>query len=193
MERVICRPGGLTLTETLVTACGFPKGARILDTGCGSGATVAFLRAAGYDAAGVDLSPGDGCVTGDAGLLPFADGSFDGVLFECALSKMPLSVLHESRRVLKNGGMLGISDLYARKKPCALPHPFGRLDTRVTLETAFADAGFVSVAFADVSSVLPAYWAGYILENGMPQGMDRAAKKAADCGYYWEVFRLEQG
>ena len=37
------RPGGLELTDRIVALARLPRGARVLDVGCGSGATVAHL------------------------------------------------------------------------------------------------------------------------------------------------------
>jgi arsenite methyltransferase len=37
------RPGGFALTKRAIEYCGFGKGARLLDVGCGLGATVEYL------------------------------------------------------------------------------------------------------------------------------------------------------
>ena len=52
------RPGGLTLTDRALEQCSFAAGARLLDVGCGAGASVEHLRNRyGFDARGVDISP----------------------------------------------------------------------------------------------------------------------------------------
>lgn len=128
------RPGGLALTESALAQCDLPAGARILDVGCGAGATVEHLRRARqYRAVGIDPS---GVLLGaahqrDANLplagargegLPFPAGAFDAVLAECCLSLMadPDRALAEWRRVLAPGGVLIVSDMYARQ-PAGLP------------------------------------------------------------------------
>jgi len=51
------RPGGLDLTARLLEMCSLPADAVILDAGCGSGATLGFLKSAGYrHGLGIDRS-----------------------------------------------------------------------------------------------------------------------------------------
>jgi arsenite methyltransferase len=51
------RPGGLALTERAMALCALPAGARVLDVGCGAGATVEYLIARRrLTAAGADPS-----------------------------------------------------------------------------------------------------------------------------------------
>ncbi len=50
------RPGGLTLTERAFAFCSLPERARVLDVGCGVGATVEFLCREHLGAFGVDTS-----------------------------------------------------------------------------------------------------------------------------------------
>ena len=111
-----CRPGGFEVTQRALDICAFPKGARLLDCGCGEGATLEYFCSLGYEAAGVDIAGGEGIVKADAAALPFEAESFDGVFFECSLSKMaePDSALAEARRVLKSKGRIAVSDFYAK-------------------------------------------------------------------------------
>jgi SAM-dependent methyltransferase len=125
------RPGGVQLTGQAVEFCRFPKGARLLDVGCGSGETVRYLRDVhGFDVSGVDISPGligegvqhDPTLTlleASAEALPFGEESLDGVFCECVLSLLhdPLKALVEFHRVLRSGGKLILSDLYLRRTP----------------------------------------------------------------------------
>jgi len=105
--------------------------ARVLDAGCGAGVPVArWLTAAGYPVVGADLSsrqleiagnqvPGIRRVQADLSALPFAPGSFGGVVSYYAIIHVPRAehgeVLHELRRVLATGGIallcLGARDL----------------------------------------------------------------------------------
>ena len=61
MEAVKCitggliRPGGFAITDRAISFCSFQRGAKILDIGCGSGATVNHLiQNQDFDAFGVD-------------------------------------------------------------------------------------------------------------------------------------------
>lgn len=133
------RPGGLALTSKAVQRCGFPAGARVLDIGCGVGASVEYLRGThGLKAVGLDMSrvllEAARCCNGPfprvqarAQQLPVADQCLNGVFCECVLSLCaePMTVLAEARRVLAPGGYLVITDVYARSSPEALTrHPW---------------------------------------------------------------------
>jgi arsenite methyltransferase len=122
------RPGGLQLTGRAMDYCHFPPEARLLDVGCGSGATVRYLRNHHkLDASGVDVSTRllrEGkledntipLVRASADHLPYANGSLDGILCECVLSLLsePGRTLREFNRVLRPGGKLVLSDIYIR-------------------------------------------------------------------------------
>jgi len=89
----------------------------VLDVGCGTGGTTAFL-AAGRRAVGCDASPDAllwarrrdlaGLVRGDAGALPFATASFDAALALDVLEHHDddRAVAAEAWRVLRPGGLL---------------------------------------------------------------------------------------
>lgn len=119
------RPGGLALTERALAACRFPSRARILDLGCGPGATLSRLREADLCAVGLDASSLFAAeaaaiapaLQGRGQALPFRDGCLDGVFCECVLSASgdAEACLTEIARVLRPGGMLMLSDLYLRQ------------------------------------------------------------------------------
>lgn len=121
----IYRPGEFRITDRALEKMNLPKGAHILEIGCGEGETLAYLSSKGYIPQGLDLDPqmvekakeknpdlkiskGDG---------EFLDGyssyTFDAVIMECVLSmiNLPDEALHEIFCVLKRGGKLYFSDL----------------------------------------------------------------------------------
>lgn len=121
------RPGGELLTKRAIKQAAIPKGAKILDVGCGDGDTVALLTEQGFDAAGVDMSSkliARGrerhkdidlrCM--EAEFLDFESKTFDAVLMECSLSVFRLheDAVFEAYCLLKPGGKLIISDLYLK-------------------------------------------------------------------------------
>jgi len=122
--------GGLGATEELVDLCGIGKGDRVLDVGCGVGATPCFLAEhIGCHVVGVDLSRGmldwakrRAARLGLADLvrfeaadirdLPFDDGSFDVVLCESVLVVVPDKprAASELVRVVRVGGRVGSNE-----------------------------------------------------------------------------------
>lgn len=113
------RPGGLALTRRGLALAEVPPGSRVLDAGCGPGATLDFLAGQGLRPCGLDLNPERPApgspprVAGDAACLPFASGVFHAVFCECVLSLMPDPgrAMRELVRVLAPGGALVVSDL----------------------------------------------------------------------------------
>jgi SAM-dependent methyltransferase len=94
-----------------------PAGSRVIDLGCGSGVFTQLLREAGYRVTGLDISPklvergrrvypGLDLIVGDAEALPFADGTFDGVLLSALVHHFPdpRPLAAEVYRILRPGG-----------------------------------------------------------------------------------------
>jgi arsenite methyltransferase len=122
------RPGGLELTERALARSRLRPHSLILDVGCGTGVTAAWLtHVYGFPAIGIDTSsallsqgrmknPGLAFIRAPGEKLPFPDEIADGIIAECSLSVMndPGGTLDEFRRVLKIGGRLILSDVYAR-------------------------------------------------------------------------------
>lgn len=198
----MCRPGGYAITERALDFCGFEKTARLADIGCGTGATVRYIRQHyGMDIYGVEKDPDalanaddlrkEGRIlAGDAEKLPFESNEMDGLLFECSFSKMkePALVLSECVRVLKSGGYLIVSDLYARGEPAELEGLLGRVASREMLAKLLKDNGFELQLFEDHSCSLQELWGQIIFEYGADAlcknlGTDRAGLKRIKCGY----------
>ncbi|MDQ3689526.1 MAG: class I SAM-dependent methyltransferase [Chloroflexota bacterium] len=123
-------PGGIDGTRRLLAAASLARAARLLDAGCGSGATARLAADEfGLVVEGIDVSDaairrarertlGDrGAVrfrTGDLRNLSYEAATFDAVLAECVLSTLPKrAALLELRRVLRPDGRLLLSDVRA--------------------------------------------------------------------------------
>ena len=108
-------PGGEEHTRRLIELARLSAGATVLDMGAGAGETVGLLRALGFDARGIDLSPrGEGVKIGDFLRYPYSDGCFDAVIGECSffVSGDQTGALREAYRLLKDGGKLLLSDVF---------------------------------------------------------------------------------
>ncbi len=188
------RPGGLALTERAVDFCCFPAKARILDVGCGTGATVARLRTRhGFNAAGIDPSrsliaeglvrnPSLPLAEGVAEALPVEDGTLDGILCECVLSLVeePRRALSEFRRALRPGGRLILSDMYDR----------GR-DGREQMEARLSESGFKVIFWEDHTPLLKELAARIVLAGGSLEGLCSPAvcQTGTRPGYYLIIAR----
>jgi SAM-dependent methyltransferase len=105
---------------------GLPKGARVLDYGCGYGRASATLAAAGWRAVGVDFAAGmiargrrehPGLDLRHIEGLPLAepDGAFDAAILFAVLTCIPTdadqrALVAELRRLIRPGGLLYVSD-----------------------------------------------------------------------------------
>ncbi|MGE4298483.1 MAG: DVU_1556 family methyltransferase [Desulfovibrionaceae bacterium] len=135
------RPGGLALTAHALDMLPLPASARVLDVGCGNGASLALLAARGHRALGVDIAARNltaaatreevfALAQADAGRLPLRHGALDAVLCECVLSLLPWpeTALAEFHRVLRPGGSLALCDVYART-PAMSASPLPAVET----------------------------------------------------------------
>jgi SAM-dependent methyltransferase len=181
---VLLRPGGLELTARAVSKCAFVAGARLLDLGCGAGATVECLRRVyGFNAIGVDISNQRAIHTGlkngsfpfvqaRAESLPFASQTMDGVFAECALSLISQrqGVLEECARVLRLQGKFVISDLFPRNASalvCGVSSwTAGRLLEPAELIRELTGLGFSVDLFEDHSDALKRLVIRLLLEYG---------------------------
>lgn len=121
------RPGGFFLTQRAMELLEPKSSFRGLDIGCGMGASINYIRDEwGLVLEGVDQSKilisqakqlfGFELKEARADKLPFDDGTFDFIIMECSLSLMEdaRAALREAARVLKRGGHIFISDVYAK-------------------------------------------------------------------------------
>ncbi|WP_427846198.1 DVU_1556 family methyltransferase [Desulfitobacterium dehalogenans] len=193
------RPGGFELTDLAVGNCRFQVGDRILDVGCGWGATVDRLRSLyQLEAYGIDPSqrllvwgreayPGLPISQGRGEDIPFEANSLDGVFLECSLSLMLdiNKVLSEIQRVLKVDGRLVIHDVYARD-PRGVPDLQAlRMDSCIRsalikeeLENCLQSRGLRISQWQDHSALLIQLTMELIMTHG---SMSAFWLKSADC------------
>jgi 2-polyprenyl-3-methyl-5-hydroxy-6-metoxy-1,4-benzoquinol methylase len=171
----------------------------VVDIGCGQGATAGLLAELGYDAVGIDMDadtvssaaaayPAARFVMGDACALPFGDEAADGVLIECVLSLVPdaSKALEEAARVLRYGGSLVLTDLYAKKEGLETGGLF--LRKKEIIEALVTAAGLEVVLFEDHTPSLREYYAKLIFEGEGAAcafyGADMTLMKRAGAGYF---------
>ena len=181
------RPGGFFLTDLGVERCDFLPGARVLDVGCGSGATVEHLvsvfnlQAIGLDPSEVLLESGKkknlglNLIRGWGEDLPFPVLDMDGVFAECALSVMEdlNQVIKEIFRVLKPGGWLAINDVYARNPDGLKPLQELNLDSCIRralpkdqLINKLIEQGFKIINWSDHTNLLIQLTVNLIMTHG---------------------------
>ena len=193
------RPGGYSLTDQGVKSCGFPQGAKVLDLGCGSGATVERLvsyyqlEAVGLDPSVLLLEMGKrkhaglNLVHGFGEDLPFSANYFDGVFAECTLSVMEDldQVLKEIFRVIRPGGKLIVNDVYARNpeglkslQELNLDSCIRRALPKEQLIQKLSGQGFEIVSWSDHSNLLVQLTVDLIMAHG---SMTQFWLKASTC------------
>ena len=126
-QKISHQQAQICMMEQVASSFTLPSGSKVLDAGCGEGATAMFLaKNFGYDVMGIDLLTESIEIAEsrvkDSKLpisflveitkLPFADNTFDGLYaIETFIhSSDPSATLSEFRRVLKPGGQLVIAD-----------------------------------------------------------------------------------
>lgn len=180
------RPGGFALTDRAAALAGLAPGARVLDVGCGTGATVRRLRSRfGVFAVGADNSADQlaearaqslPVLCAEGGNLGVASGVMDMLFCECMLSLLdaPDRALDEFYRVLRPGGYLAVADLHALDHgQCADGQACGcagnAFDAR-QLTDMISRAGFSIRTREDHSGMLRELAARMVLAGGSPCG-----------------------
>ncbi|MCR5795600.1 MAG: class I SAM-dependent methyltransferase [Solobacterium sp.] len=168
------------MSRRLLSLGGELKDRRVLDLGCGRGETARLLRDE-YDAAvtGVDLSeefinecrgkwPDMTFICADAQDLPFRGGSFDIIVSECCFSVFadPEKAFREAERVLSDGGILLLSDLWTEGRDSSGSGMVRCLYSRQRWLDMVTGAGFTVTGFHDVRSVLTGMYVQMILDLG---------------------------
>lgn len=197
------RPGGFFLTERAVSYCGFRTGDRLVDVGCGTGATAAFLResyrftVAGIDVSSMLIAEGMRCdpalclVQGKAEELPFPAGVLDGILCECVLSLVhePMRALKEFHRVLCPGGRLILTDIYTRRpegipalQRLSLDSCFRGAVAAAEAKSRINESGFTLLVFEDHSRLLREMAARLALAHGSLKNFWGRVCGEGDCG-----------
>ncbi|HEX7555586.1 MAG TPA: class I SAM-dependent methyltransferase [Leptolinea sp.] len=191
------RPGGLDLTNRALEFCEFSKDSTLLDIGCGLGSTQQLLINRGFQSFGLDASqkqlrtgiqntiPG---IRAYGEAVPFPATSLDGVFLECTLSvvKNPTEVLAEVYRLLKPGGMLVLSDIFARNelgipalKSAGASWCFNTIWSRIDCSTMLQSAGLKIVLWEDHSEKMRNLTGKIILKHG-------------SLNSFWECLNLSQ-
>ena len=138
----------------------FPRDAKLLDVGCGTGwLATHFPNYTGVDASEdavvKAVAQGRNVLQAEVTKLPFADGQFDAAVVKDVLEHVldPVAVVREVQRVLRPGGTVFASspdaqrwvwDDYTHKRPF----------TRKSFRLLFADQGFAVEKLA-YESVMP--------------------------------------
>jgi SAM-dependent methyltransferase len=204
------RPGGVALTGRAMEFCHFPSAARLLDVGCGSGATVEYLKNHYQLAAfGVDISTHllrEGkardyslpLARASVELLPYGNGSLDGIICECVLSLLsePGRALLEFHRVLRPDGKLILSDIYLRESGAGGRGPAEAHTLRedavdgclqgarsaCSTKTMLSEAGFEILLWEDHTPLLKELAARLILAGGSMDALWEGVKETRCSG-----------
>ncbi len=192
-----------------------PPGGRVLEAGCGFGYWVAILAERGWRAVGLDYSqvalrlgkgrlPDLDLLLGNILAMPFAEGTFDGVVSLGVVEHFeegPDAALRELRRVIRPGGMLLVAVPYMSPARSIAPRPraaeegarfhqwaFSKAEMQGRIEAAgFSLAGLVPYgAIKTLSDEVGALRRARDVLSSRPRG--KAAAKPRPSGWK-QVFR----
>ncbi|WP_414151466.1 DVU_1556 family methyltransferase [Acetobacterium carbinolicum] len=216
------RPGGLKITERAVDFCQLAPGLRLLDVGCGTGESVAFLiDKYNIDAIGID--PSDTMLKlgresnrkrpifyGQAENIPYTDRSMGALLTECCFSHFVDidKALQEFYRVIVSDGWLIISDMYTKQKLSSTIEPndnsFNNFFGKDTVVKYLERHGFEIILWEDRTNELKQLTINIIMRYGTLENFWKkidcncnncftAKPMNAKLGYYLLVARKKIG
>lgn len=174
--------GGVAASTRLLERLNPDTHGKVLDIGAGLGGLMRQGASLGFQMTGLDITHGFSAlnkalssrvnqpdtpplawVTGNANALPFADNSFDAVLFQHSLLNMPdtVQVLAESRRVLRPGGQVVMHEVVSGPNVAQLHYPVpwavapehSHLLTLTALTLLLETSGFVLEHVEDWSDI----------------------------------------
>lgn len=171
-------------------------GRRVLDVGCGNGASLAALEALGaVGPLGLDprlpapaaerrwsarLGPGDGAA------LPYADASFDALVFFFSLHHIPRPdrALGEAARVLRAGGLACFAEPVAEGSMYELERWIDdeaaiRAEAQAVLDLALSSGPWQQVLTCDYHQIEPYQDLSIFIDEMLAVGGDLAAARAA--------------
>jgi arsenite methyltransferase len=178
------RPGGQTLTDRILNLLVPDPTSRILDAGCGPGASMVFLQKRGmHNVLGLDLDEGllketrhggRPVAKADLAHLPLPNTCLDMVLCECVWNLTERErVLAEFFRVLKPGAPVALTDIYSRSVGSAGPPGtwpvhccFSKAMDLATVRQMVVGAGFEINILEDHTSLLKQTAAEFVFAHG---------------------------
>lgn len=203
------RPGGFAITDRGMSLCANPGEGRVLDAGCGTGASLRHLRERhNVESYGVDLSMEmlAGARAEDASYplararleaLPYREAVFRGIVCECVLCHTRCEVvLKEFSRIIEPGGFLVLSDLY-RLAAAPLSPPGMEILDRGRITGYLARFGFDILNWEDRTADLKKLAVELVLSGSAPPLCQAVARSECtdgshpwrDVGYYLLVAR----
>lgn len=190
------RPGGEWLTRRILELSRPEANHVLLDAGCGPGGSLALYRAYGLEKVlGIDLDPEFVAearilhwpvLQADLCRLPLTDQSIDMVICECAWNLTPRErTLAELGRVVRPGGVLAITDIYAGKpggpdNTWPVPCCFAGASDLTTVRSLINMAGFTITSLEDHSRLLRETAARFVFEHGSLHGFWLAVTGSAE-------------
>lgn len=202
------RPGGFFLTKRALELTNLSKAMKVLDVGCGMGATVNYLKEEhNIQAYGIDMSQklinigkekyNIPLIKGQGESLPFKEDFFNGVFAECTLSLMGNSekTLAEIYRVLKKEGYLIITDVNAKNteyipelKKANVGSCLRNLFDLEELISSIENIGFKILLLEDWTSLLTKLMVKIVFEYGS-MGKFWNTVACNDCGDFKEKLK----